>query len=872
MSDREQLEALRAFDAARQSGDQRATLDAMRNFMAIRERRKAAQPPQVPAEPAVTPQDLGIPMSPESIQPTEAPNAELEAQMQRERIVPGSAPAGIRARAGFGLDELTGYRQAFGPDYQVEEIKTPGPLRGEIVFRKKDEENWTSVRGAKQGFNLGDIASMLGEVPPTVGGIAGGIAGTMASPAAPGVANVLGTGAGAFAGELARLAAGKSMGLIPPDAKGEDILLAASKRAGIDMLGAGAGVAAYNLYRNFVARGLPELGIDADEFVRRLRETRASVPEEARGLITPGSVIGETPGGAPIAAAEARLARQTDPAGTRMREITQGRERFGYEALQRELPPEPNLPTVTEIGRNVSEAIPTGEAGYRRVLPGARTSPDEPMLGQRVKGAIERAYEATKAPIQKAFENTVDSAMASGPLRSPAYITPLKTHDTVVRLNTNMADDLFPGLAKDARSLVDDWLNRAIDPGTQQLKKIDYEQIADGLTRIRDAKRLHYKGEWKGPMETLDIIEEALVKDRNDLLSNVKDINGNNIGPKLLRQVENAEREYRDLQQLFRREAVADLFRVRPGGKDAISATRFTSKMFSDAETARIVGRILSGPRMSLDREAVRGMFRWEADAAALKGGKINADNLETWVGQNEVVLRNFFTPQEINRLRQVPNLERTRKALGLKGDENPTQWFNKFWSTGNAEQAQEIMRRLRRDDPETARAVQGLARQKLFGMFTKPSEQATKGAFDTEALGKMLAEPGRADWVQATLDPGFRARMEKLTEVMQVLTPRYQAISAAKESGEPTSIGVLKRGGRAALGALSTQARVFNSLLTISEDRIRARVAEALLDPDRFAEILRLAKRTPQGVATSAAIGQVLLGGSPATEIVTGR
>ena len=97
MSEFEELQIRRRIREAQSAGNAQAELEARRSLRDFLARTPAAQPPQVPAEPAVTPQDLGIPMSPESIQPTQAPNAELQAQMQRERIVPGSAPAGIRA-------------------------------------------------------------------------------------------------------------------------------------------------------------------------------------------------------------------------------------------------------------------------------------------------------------------------------------------------------------------------------------------------------------------------------------------------------------------------------------------------------------------------------------------------------------------------------------------------------------------------------------------------------------------------------------------------------------------------------------------------------------------------------------------------------
>lgn len=875
MSDAQELEIRRALKAAQDSGSLQEELVARRKLRDLlgqpRPAPVAPAPPAPPAFPEQPPQgagaDTGLPIDPNAITPPEftGPTA-----LERAGVLPGAAPAGARAAASFGLDELESYKRALGDQYDVSRVTLEGPLKGEIIFSPKGKNEWRSVRGAGQGLGFGDIASLAGEVIPTVTSTAGGILGAF-TPGAPGVGAVAGTGAGSFVGELARIAEGRRRGIIPPETSAMEILLSAMQRAGLDMLGAAGGTIAYNLYRNFVGRGLPELGLNAEQFQKALADLRQNLPQELAGTITPGSVVGSMPRGAVVTEAERRLARQPGAAGDRMREILQAREGAGRELLEREIPQTPAAPSATAVGEMVESAAPNPARALDIALPGPAISPDRPTPGiLGVRSAAEKAYDTAIAAPKATMDQVAAAARNMAPGQPYPTILPTETNNAMLALASDFDERVLGSLSQDTRRVVDDWFNEAFGPvdprtGSQDLRRLDFDTIANGITSIRQAKRMLFKGEWSGKLEELSAIEDALVRDRNLLLSSMPD------GNRLLRRLLGSEEQYRSVQEAYRRGAIADLFRHKVGGQEVISSARITARLFADPETAAMIGGILRrDPKQKQTLAAVQATLKWEALQAAVVNRQVRADALEKWVANNQEVLGSFFSPNEIARLRQVPTLERMRSAMGVSGEDfNPSAWFSKFWNSSDARQAAVTMARLRQQDPQTAEAVRGLSRQYLYNLITKEGEQATGRALDTDALVKVLNTPGRAEWLNVVLDPGFSVRLRALSDAMRAVTPRGQAINIPAQAAEPTAVGTLRRAGRVTLGVLSTQARVFNSLLTISEERIRARVAEALLDPDRFADLLKTARRTPQGVATAATIGQALAGSDLDTEAI---
>jgi hypothetical protein len=140
-------------------------------------------------------------------------------QLGEQGIKIGEAPVEARQLSGYGLSRLQGYKAALGDGYDVKVIDTEGPYKGEIIFRKKDEEGWTTVRdpsGFQSPLDVGarvrDIQSLKGTALPEFLGAVGGAAGAAApripipllrSGALPAAA---GAGFSRYYAEIARLA------------------------------------------------------------------------------------------------------------------------------------------------------------------------------------------------------------------------------------------------------------------------------------------------------------------------------------------------------------------------------------------------------------------------------------------------------------------------------------------------------------------------------------------------------------------------------------------------------------------------------------------------------------------------------------------
>lgn len=789
----------------------------------------------------------------------------LADQMAAEGIVPGEAPSAAREAAGFALDDLTGYQRALGPDFEVRRAESAGPLRGEILFRKKGTREWQSVRGAGQGgISQGDIRSIIGEVYPTLGGMGGGAAGA-ALPVAPGVGAITMAGLGAYAGEIMRLNEGKKRGVVPAETSDFDIMLSAMKRAGLEALGTAGGIAAYRVWKALARRGMPDLGMNEDEVLRRLEAARKKLPAEGRDLLTTGDIVADTPDGAVVRAMEDKLATQADEFGVAMRANRQAKETLTRDMLQRELPPDPSLPTGAEVGERVAKAAPNPETALRYTMGGGpEIHPDNPQIGKLARGAVARAEESAKAIPREKFEDV------SAAMRGQA-INPANADDTIRALEATLDERVFQKLSEEDSNLLKRWFDEAyVTIGKNErgepikaLRPLDFDQIQNGLARIRQAKRNAYKGQWNGELETLDQIEQALIKDRDELLAAAPR------GSHWKNVLSGAETQWRDLNTQFRRSLVGDFLRHRSGGAEALPGTRVTARLFNDPETSALVGKIVSRPGYEQERAAIRGMLRWEANTAAKAGqGEVSEQGIQNFVRQNQQILSNFFTPNEVNRLFNVASLQRTRRAMGIGPDMNFGKWFDSFWKDANDKNAQIVMDRLRQLDPQTALAVQGMTRQRIFDMITVEGKEATGRTMDPARFEKFIAEPGRAEWLARVMDPGLGSRLRAINEAVRTLIPASQRVNlGAGGSGADTVFAGLKKAGRLGLGILSREARIYNSLLGLAEDRVRRRAAEALLDPQRFAALVRAGRESPGGRMSAVALGQALLGDNLAAE-----
>jgi len=787
--------------------------------------------------------------------------AELQGQRAAEGMVPGSAPSQVRESAGYGMDEESGYRRALGPGFEVRRVESAGPLKGELAFRRgpvpgQDNEPWRSVRGAGEGVSADDVRSMQAEVLPTLGGLLGGVVGAAGSPAMA----ALGAGTGAYLGELQRLNEGRARGVLPEGTDDIDIAIAASKRAGWEALGSLAGAAAYRMWKAFQRRGVPDIEMTEKEFIRRFEERSGKLDAKGRDLLTTGDVVADTPAGARIAAMEDKLARGTEPASDLLRQRAQAKETYGRERLRAEVP-EGTLPTESELGESVGRAAPNAERAMTDLsLGGGRTiHPDRPDVGARARTAVERALEDAQKKPRATFEEV------SGKMQGRS-VEPMNTDQTMQALEATFDESVLRKLATEDAQLVKQWFDEAyvdLGGGQKVVRPLTYDRIAEGLERVRRAKRNAYKGEWNGALETLDEIETALLADRAEMFKRTPG------GARLQKMQEGAETQWRELNTTFRRQAIGDFLKHKAGGAEVVTPERITARLFRDPETSRLVGKIVSAPGFEAEREAIRGTMRWEAfNAAKAAGGDVSEEGIQNFVRQNQEILGNFFTPSEVSRYFNTASLMRTRRAMGIGKNEDPSKWFDTFWKQSNPKNAQITMDRLRQLDPQTAEAVRGMTRQRIFDLMTTEGKQATGRAVDPSKFENLIGDPGRAEWLSHVMDPGFATRLRGVAEAVKTLNPQSQAVNLGADtlSANP-AWRVAQRAGRVFLGVLSREARVYNSAVQMLHERVRTRAAEAILDPRRYAELLKAGRETRAGRSTAAALGWALMGDNPIAE-----
>ena len=779
------------------------------------------------------------------------PEAEMRDQLPVERTQLGEAPGKARESAGFALDEVEGYKRALGPGAQVRRVQTTGPLKDRIVYRMSDNEPWTTVAKPGLGVTGGDLRSMLGEALPTLGGMAGGVAGTFTG--APVAGTVVGTGLGAAAGEFARIAEGFRRGVIPPETSAMDVALAVGKRAGLDAAGAGAGVALFKAYKLFARRGLPDIGMTEEQFLNEWKKRSAGLDQRGKDLMTTGDVVGDTPAGARIKAAEERLQRDANPAADVFRERQQAKDVYGRERLESELPFKDSGVTPTNLGEGVAAAAPDAEAALNAL--GRRANPDVGTVSRPIRSAIQRA-EATAENNAREIYGLVDRGLAG------RTIKPVRTDIAIKEYGNILENDVFKTLGEEDRKLVTNWAKEAFDE-TGQLKNLDYATLDRGIKSMRRAIRSSHKGEWNGDLEMLSNIEEQLVADRARLIEQTPG------GARISKQLSQAESSWRDIKTQFRRTKLQDFFTLRSGGRSAMGDEAIGGRLFNDPETARVVGGILKDPQFAAERESARMMLRWEvARAAKPDAGDISDASLKAMLRDNYPVLRNFFSVAELNSLSNPIHAQRLRKAMGVSKLENPTEWFEKFWSRGNVRDAGATMDRLRSVDPDMAKAVQGFAQQKIFADLTTDAASGAGKTFDPAKFEKLLDQDNgqRAEWLGRVLDPGFGARLRSISEAMQTLNPKHAPINNALPQ-EPGAFGMARRFGRAVLGPLSTEGRRYNLAVAMMGEKVRRRSMEAILDPQVYASLLSRGKVTRTGRAAAGALGQEIMRGATANE-----
>jgi hypothetical protein len=785
-------------------------------------------------------------------------------QLGEQGIKIGEAPVEARKLSGYGLSRRQGYEAALGDGYDVDVIKTEGPYKGEIIFRKKGEEGWTTVRdpsGFQSPLDVGarvrDIQSLKGTALPeflgAVGGAAGAAAPRVQIPLLRSGALTAAAGAGfsRYYAEIARMEEGRRLGVIPKDVSDAEISAVALNEAGWQAFGEGAGVALYGLMRAGAMRGMPDLqGLTAEDFRRGFNLAKQDVGPGGENLITVGDVLEKL--NHPMAAffknVEDKSMRTYGSAGhMAFRERGIAKERFAGERLRSELP-EGQPVDVVQLGEDIATKVAPGIEEFKRKLtPSKPLQPTISTLAEDVIAAVKNAEKTQQAAVRQIYQQGEQGAAGvTEPLRESAA--------TLKALETEQGTRLFPTLSADQRRLVNDSIDRVYKGGVPQ--EASLEQINQAVSDIRTAIRNGYRGEWLGDIAQLADIEEALIKDRNRLLMKTG-------GQNAVNAFETAEKEWRQIKDTFRRMALGNVFKASPKTASVKNAEQVLDSLSMDYDTAVQIDKYIT----QKERDGIRAMLQMQiADMGSAYGkaqNEIRDAVVQRAIDATDSPLRVFFSDAERKYMFNVANLQKIRRQMGVNENESMSQWIDNFYSSMNLEQADAVFKRLNKDPSlaPVADALKTMVRQKLYDDLSK--EGATKSArvLDADKLQAMLAKPGAANWLNMVLDPGFATRLREVANATRTVLPDVQKLNLPeRDEAAGSAVMAMFRGARTMLGPLSKESRYLTAGLRLASGEMQNRMARAILDPEYFAKLINVAQDKATGRMTAATLGAALM------------
>ena len=795
-----------------------------------------------------------------------------EMQLREAGAQVGEAPLQARIESGLGMSRLSGYRAALGPEFEVKEIETEGPYKGEIVFRRKGEPTFQTVRDPEFlskpmdfAARARDIQSVQKTAVPELLGTAGGMA-LVALPegTVPLLGPIARTALGAFGGrmfgETQRLGEGQSKGIVSPD---DPVIIEAAKLGIEQGLWEAGGVAALSIFRALSGRGIPDMqGITQRDIQDALARIRSKVGDEGAKLATIGDVLaemGRTNAANLFKSAEEKIARTARaPSNREFAERGAQKEQFVGGRLGGELPEGIARPgvDVEQLGRQVEAAAPGIEEFTQQAQQiGGRPGVAPRELATGIQETAFAAERAAQAPIQAGYK-AIEAQV--GGLQAPATAT----GELAESLRAGYKTRLFPNLSSDSRSAVNSAVDRLYetvpDPANptkeiRQLAPVTYRQLDDAISDIRTAIRKKLKGEWTGELRELESIEKALLKDRDDLLRQAG-------GDDLVQRNYDLDADWRRTKDIFRRGDFADAFRVKPTEAREITAENFLQELALDKDTASAMLPYLTDPQK---REIRALMVARLSDLAQVYGKATNREigqaAVEKVLMQADSPFPVFFSRSEIDGLIKGGQLQRTRKLLGVEDRQDFSGWFNDFYKEQNTSAAKALYKRLGAN-PALADTVRGLTRQRLYDEIAMEGPQKGTKILDMDAFDKLMQDDKKLLFLQQTLGSDFPARMRVVADATTALFPKFAPLNLGeKEIADATVKGQLVGAARAVLGPLSPMQRRITYAMQLANAETKQRIARAILDPEYFGRILEASRSTAGSRATAAGIGAIL-------------
>jgi hypothetical protein len=696
-------------------------------------------------------------------------------------------------------------------------LATQGPLEGKLVFRKRAElggppGQWTTF--SQPGtVTMGDIASMAGSVPQTGGAlILGGLAGARAG----GLGAVLGAGIGGFGGELGRTQIGQSVFDIPPES-GARRLYEAAKSGAMEAAAAQLGNYFDKVVRYFRSAGVPIRNLAGDEYKKIRDELADLIGEDAAQLLTASDVIAAKDSGSFVVAIEKYLRERGDDLSVAFLKRAREKEQFlidklgqatggrleatdsasvfreldarlalsglpeGEEVralkqqladLQKSTPillnkeaiarfddiikanggvPISPQTTQQDVGRAIVSAV--GPSARQEVEAVGKVIHPDLQLGAQGKTAADDAFNRAVQRSREIMDEAKKVGGASGSAPAEGVISTLKGWEKQIER------DIIPALSETDASIVKSALRMLVDEDGNPVP-VTYQQLMEASSNLKASIRNGWTKEWNANLEMMADLEESIGK---EMLSRLPQ--------NLAERLTDANAQYYATKQAYRQAGIDKFLQRSSGGADLLSNSTAAGKILGNVETSTALSRLLTKPEDKPVRDTIKGGLLWDLDQRFIDAqGNVNANGLRRWIADNEVILKSWFTPDELVKIRNLETFSERRVALGIKPGDTYDNWFNRFWDMA-PDQAQNAVSAIRRRLPKEeadklVTQIQSLSNLKLRRQYISFDKEGNE-VFDTAKFFNEM-ERGRADWVSKAISPGFGTRMRELTTFLR--------------------------------------------------------------------------------------------------------
>jgi hypothetical protein len=515
--------------------------------------------------------------------------------------------------------------------------------------------------------------------------------------------------------------------------------------------------------------------------------------------VPPGQGAAAGGGRAQVAALEAENKERFQRAGVRaMEDLTEGRTT--------------PLPGATaQIGEEVRAVAPRGVevTGTARVI-----TPDTALPA--VREAWVRESDALRARASEPFR-ALEARVAN------EAVEPTSLAEVASRYRDRLERRLFPRLSEEDQPVVNNFFARAFGEPAEEgaegaLLPRTYEALRDDVSNLKAAIRRTDKGFAAGDVRMLRDFVDAAEADIARLLQRSG-------GRELVGQYNAARTAFREAMDVIERSGASKFGARRPGGVDAVPDEKIATEIFRSPQASADASRMFQGEQNREVRETIKSTLLWELQrrAAPGEGGDVSVSALQNAIRDNETILANWFTPDEIRGLAsRALEIRRVRRAMGVADDADMGNWFDtKFWSA-TPDRADEILNRIRssssgEEGARTIEMLRGMAKQKIYNEFVSYDEAGQK-AFDGKKFFNDMNDPQRQQWYNAVLGPEFAARTRSYVDGLTEMATNFASTANNLRKTVTSQEAVEKNANRVA-GMLRDSNRRQRAILGFSGD-----------------------------------------------------